>query len=170
MSKDPTAYLRRESRAMHTPCVAERDARTLRAAIEYMKSRGLFDTWNDEPQVRFVPSITGLPWNPEAPKRIVAFVVEIPPENTSQSYRRKSSWAARQWQVIGSVQVPHWDYDGCTSEAREAWELADTHRTLDHAARYREQDEDHLWEIAAEVDGLEWTERWAAEDALREAA
>lgn len=40
---------------------------------------------------------------------------------------------------------------------------------MDHAARYREQDADHSWEIVAEVDGLEWTERWAAEDALREA-
>lgn len=155
MAKDPTAYLRRESRAMHTPCVAERDARTARLAIAYMRERGLFDAWNDEPKAQFVPVIDGLPWNPEAPKRIVAFRVEIPPENTWQSHRRLSKWEARQWREVGQVRVPHWDYDGCPPDAREAWELASTNLMMDHAARHREQDRDHSWEIEHEAHQME---------------
>lgn len=141
-----------------------------------MRERGLFAAFDHEPKANFAPVIEGLDWNPQAPKRIVAFTVTIERSGYRETFtyagnkRRGGPTWGRWTETLGTVQVPHWDYDGCTSEAREAWELADTHRTLDHAARYREQDADHSWEIAAEVDGLEWTERWAAEDAVREAA
>lgn len=161
MAKDPTAYLRRESRAMHTPCVAERDARTARLAIAYMRERGLFDAWNDEPKAKFVPVIKGLDWNPEAPKRIVSFTVTLERSGYRDTFtyhgnkrRGGPSWG-RWTETLGQVRVPHWDYDGCPPDAREAWELASTNLMMDHAARHREQDRDHSWEIEHEAHQME---------------
>lgn len=162
--QDVTAYLRRESRAMQTPCGADRDARTRKAAIAYMTQMGHFKAYEDEPKVNFEPVIEGLPWNPEAPKRIVAFRVTRECSGyrdtfTYQGNKRRGGPSWGRWtEELARVRVPHWDYDGCPSEAREAWELAYTHTMMDHAARYREQDADHSGEIAAEVDSLELAE------------
>lgn len=166
MTKDPTAYLRTESKRAWRESNETRDARALRGAIAYCRERGLFAAYDDEPKAKFAPVIEGLPWNPEAPTRITAFrvTVHVMGHWKDGQYRvrsprgnhyTKGTWVSEHDAEIGRIPVPHWDYDGCDSAAREAWELADTHKHLGYAARHRLEDQDHSWEIEHEAANLE---------------
>lgn len=153
---DPTAHLRRETLANWRAADAACKDNT-KAACQYMRDRGAFDAWRGV-DVEIIPVVEGLPWNPNAPKRIVAFRVTERVTREPEVYggrRRRRPYTVTE--VRATVQVPHWDYDGADPLLiREPWERSRADLLLDHQARWRESDKrENLRSIEGEAAALE---------------
>jgi hypothetical protein len=130
------AALRRASAQEAHISVTDRDARTLRAVIEYMRERDpriadyLCRIGSATPAIR--PVIETLPWNPAAPARIVELVLTEKSPAHYQGYGRQRKLVPGE-ATYEYIPVPHWDYDGVDPLiAREPWERDQADASLDH--------------------------------------
>jgi len=161
MAKNPTAHLRAQSRAANR-AADKREADNAEASFLYMQERGAFD--DIDPDRKFAryqgdlrwhvnghdvrASVESLPWNAEAPKRIVSFTVSYTHAaegrfTKPRSFRSMSKFIETKpaWIESREIPVPHWDYDGIDPlVAREPWERAMAERALDWAQTCREWD------------------------------
>lgn len=161
MAKDPSAHLRRLSRADQN-AANTRDRDNTKAVIRYMRERGAFadhiPASNHGVEYDIRPVVEGLPWNPSAPKRIVRLELYERVKGYQERQGRRYVYVRPHDVFVASVPIPHWDYDGLPTESREAWEHEQADQMLDHQAQYRIQDADVAWSVghmANELDCME---------------
>ena len=155
--KHPSRWLTAESNARQRSG-ALRDRDNTDSVITYMLDRGAFADHKPlrlhSEQVgghRIELVVEGLPWNPAAPKRVVALVLL----QRTEVFTKHSRFSQLVMEEIARAPIPHWDYDGMDPLIlREPWERAQANRYLDCTARWREEDST-AWEIGAEADNGE---------------
>lgn len=143
-AKDPTAYLRRESRAEHRPG-ENRDRDNRRAVVDYMLARGAFTEW------RIGTSRTGqsggIPIHLSTervnrerhthrePRLLLCIRMEPPPgaewsrqnlrPRAVELYERRTAYnnpkrgrprpIGERYELAETVEIPHWDYSGAAT-------------------------------------------------------
>ena len=170
-AQDPTAQLRRESRATYA-AGNRQDKDNLKAVIEYMKARGAFGeidleettrnsmySWKRSAKYTISPTVESLPWNPTAPKRITELYVSWKDPDTQELHRGRYRTVPGKYHSF-TVKIPHWDYDGVDPlVAREPWERQDTNEMYNREAADRRSQILLLWALDAEVREMEAAEK-----------
>ena len=137
MAKDPTAYLRRESRSAAR---VAGDTDNLKSVIGYMLDRGAFaahiPAGNRKVTYDIRAEVVSLPWNPEAGKRIRSLTLYEDVTRDYTSGRRKSVRTFKE--AVETVMIPNWDYDGIDPlVAREPFDRQVAHNWLDQQEKSR---------------------------------